>query len=255
MAISGGLYLAIFAAFVVLERPGLGIGHFYYLAIALVALAIGPRWGAAGGALAAVLYSLGVLLNETLPVAELFAVSAPIRIVNYVAIGAVLGLFAQRYRIANEQLELLAQRDVVTGLPNTRAFELAIDRRLESRKSFGLLVCHLDNLRHDEDRDAALRRVSDVLLREVGPEADVARIGGDGFAVLAPCHSVEQAAQLANTLERALRNGDALVTFGWSASPREGENALTLYRAADERLYARRVLHGPRNGDVHVLGA
>jgi hypothetical protein len=33
------------------------------------------------------------------------------------------------------------------------------------------------------------------------------------------------------------------VTFGWAASPQDGSNALSLYRAADERLYARRVIH------------
>ena len=48
---------------------------------------------------------------------------------------------------------------------------------------------------------------------------------------------------------------EALVTFGWSAFPREGENALTLYRAADERLYARRVLREPRVHIPHAVGA
>ena len=58
--------------------------------------------------------------------------------------------------------------------------------------------------------------------------------------------SVEQAAQLAVRLERNLCETGSLVTFGWSAYPREGENALTLYRAADERLYGRRVLRERR---------
>ena len=64
--------------------------------------------------------------------------------------------------------------------------------------------------------------------------------------MLASCDSVEQAAQLAASLERNLCETGSLVTFGWSAYPREGANALTLYRAADERLYARRVLRQPR---------
>jgi hypothetical protein len=33
------------------------------------------------------------------------------------------------------------------------------------------------------------------------------------------------------------------VTFGWAAYPQDGSNALSLYRAADERLYARRIIH------------
>ena len=42
-------YGAVFSAFVLFERPGLGIGHFYYLPITLLALAAGPIVGAAGG--------------------------------------------------------------------------------------------------------------------------------------------------------------------------------------------------------------
>ena len=85
-----------------------------------------------------------------------------------------------------------------------------------------------------------------MLSLRLDPEADVARVGGEEFAVLCVCDSVEHAAQLAVQLERSLCESGSSVTFGWSAYPREGENALTLYRAADERLYARRVLRAPR---------
>ena len=242
---AAAIFAGVFVAFLLLESPGLGIGHFYYLGIALVALGRGPAWGAAAGLVATALYAVGVLLNDQVPSSEIFTVSTPIRLVNYVAIGALLGWFAAHYREANLELQVLAQRDLVTGLPNTRAFELAIDRRLAAGEPFALLVGDLDSL-HGEDRDQSLRRVSEVLSGALGPEADVARVGGEEFAVLAPCGSVEQAAQLAASLERTLVENGSLVTFGWSAFPREGENALTLYRAADERLYARRVLREPR---------
>jgi len=240
------IFVTVFLAFLFLERAGLGIAHFFYLAIAFLALAHGPRWGAAGGGLATVLYTVGVLLNHALPASEIFTISTPIRLVNYVAIGTLLGWFAAHYREANEELQVLAQRDFVTGLPNTRAFELAIDRRLAAGEPFALLVGDLDSRRFDEDPDQALRRVSDALARALGAGADVARVGGEEFAVLTPCESVEQAAQLAARLERTLCEAGSPFTFGWSAFPREGANALTLYRAADERLYARRVLRGPR---------
>jgi diguanylate cyclase (GGDEF)-like protein len=248
------IYVAVFFAFLLLESSGRGIGHFYYLAIALVALALGPAWGAGAGVFATGLYALGVFLNQAVPSSELFTVGTPIRLVNYVAVGALLGWFAAHYRDANAELQILAQRDLVTGLPNTRAFERAIDRRLAVGDPFALLVGDLDSFRSDEDRDAALRRASDALSRALGADADVARVGAEEFAVLTPCDSVEQAAQLAAWLERNLCEGGSLVTFGWSAFPREGENALTLYRAADERLYARRVLREPR-GNLRAVGA
>ena len=253
-ATAAAIYVAVFFAFLFLEHAGLGIAHFYYLAIALVALASGPAWGAGAGVLATGLYAVGVYLNHAVPSSEIFTISTPIRLVNYVAIGALLGWFAAHYREANVELQILAQRDFVTGLPNTRAFELAIDRRLAAGEPFGLLVGDLDPLAFSEDRDDALRRVSEALAGALGPEADVARVGGDEFAVLAPCDSVEQAAQLASWLERHLCESGSLVTFGWSASPREGKNALTLYRAADERLYARRVLREPRVAVAHAVG-
>jgi len=252
LATATAIYAAVFAGFLLLEHPGLGVGHFYYLAIALVALGLGPFWGAAAGCMATVLYAAGVLLNNAMPTTEIFTLSTPIRLVNYVAIGALLGWFAKHYRAANAELEVLAQRDLVTGLPNTRAFELAIDRRLEAGQPFALLVGDLDSLRFDQDPDHALRQASEALSGALGPEADVARVGGDEFAVLAPCDSVERAGQLAARLERNLCEGGSLVTFGWSAYPREGQNALTLYRAADERLYARRVLRDPRVPVVHA---
>jgi hypothetical protein len=71
--------------------------------------------------------------------------------------------------------------------------------------------------------------------------------------VLAPCRTVEEAGQLAARLERILVETGSFVTFGWSVFPREGENALTLYRAADERLYARRLLRQPRPALPAVL--
>ena len=246
LSTAAAIYAVVFVAFLLLEHAGLGIGHFYYLAIALVALALGPAWGAAAGGLATVLYTIGVLLNHAVPSSEIFTISTPIRLVNYVAIGALLGWFAAHYRTANAELQVLAQRDLVTGLPNTRAFELAIDRRLAAGMPFALLVGDLDTRSLDEDRDEALRRVSEVLSLRLDPEADVARVGGEEFAVLCVCDSVEHAAQLAVQLERSLCESGSSVTFGWSAYPREGENALTLYRAADERLYARRVLRAPR---------
>jgi diguanylate cyclase (GGDEF)-like protein len=254
VATAVAIYATVFVAFLFFEHAGLGIGHFYYLAVAFVALALGPAWGAGAGTMATGLYMVGVLFNHAVPTSELATVSTPIRLVNYVAIGALLGWFAAHYRAANGELQILAQRDLVTGLPNTRAFERAIDRRLAEAEPFALLVGDLDTIGREGDRDAALLRVSDALAGALGPESDVARVGAEEFAVLTRCDSVEQAAQLAAWLERNLCESGSLVTFGWSAFPREGENALTLYRAADERLYARRILRQPRGGLRAVSG-
>jgi hypothetical protein len=49
LAAAAVLYPLIFAAFLLFEKPGLGVGHFYYVPVAMVALAAGPAWGTAAG--------------------------------------------------------------------------------------------------------------------------------------------------------------------------------------------------------------
>lgn len=238
----------VFLCFLVYERPGLGIGHFYYLAIALAAMAGGAGLGATAGVAATGLYVSGVLINQHMPSHELLTTGTVTRGVTYVTVGALIGWFASRNRAMVAELRVLAERDVLTGLPNTRAFESAITRRLATGRPFALLVADLDALK-DFNRDEgftagndALRRLADRLATSLGPDDDVARVGSDEFAILAWVQNSEGAAQLAARLERMLADDRTKATLGWAAFPQEGDNALALYRAASERLYARKVM-------------
>jgi len=78
------------------------------------------------------------------------------------------------------------------------------------------------------------------------PEDEVARVGGDEFAVLTVLGRTDEAAALAAKLESAMARQGSRITFGWAVYPADGENALSLYRAADERLYARKLVRGER---------
>jgi hypothetical protein len=62
--------------------------------------------------------------------------------------------------------------------------------------------------------------------------------------VLAALASGGDAARLAALLEQTLAGRGIATRFGWAVYPHEGDNALALYRAADERLYARKLV-GP----------
>jgi diguanylate cyclase (GGDEF)-like protein len=238
----------VFAAFLLYERPGLGIGHFYYLSIALAALAGGATLGGLAGALATSLYVAGVLINTRVPSTELLTAATITRGFTYITIGALIGWFASRHRAMVDELRVLAERDVLTGLPNTRAFESAITRRLTSGRTFALLLADMDALK-DFNREEgftagndALRRLADRLANSLGPDDDIARVGSDEFAILASAHSSARAAQLASRLEQVLADDRTKVTLGWASYPQEGDNALALYRAASERLYARKVM-------------
>ncbi|HEY6016582.1 MAG TPA: hypothetical protein VIU16_07345, partial [Gaiellaceae bacterium] len=48
----------------------------------------------------------------------------------------------------------------------------------------------------------------------------------------------------AGTLERVLDERGCRATFGWAVYPSEGDDSLTLFRCASERLYARRIVRG-----------
>ena len=245
---------AVFFAFYRWEHPGLGIGHFYYVAIALAALAGDAVVGALAGAVATGLYAGGIFLNSNLPSSEAPSHPTILRGLTYIGMGALIGWFASNHRNMLSELRIVAGRDVLTGLPNSRTFEAAITRHLDARRRFGLLIGDLDSLesvnrgaggRHDGDR--ALRTVAEALTASLRPGEEVARIGGDEFAVLTT-RSEQDARSTSAHFERVLAGVGLPTTFGWSTYPEDGDNALSLYRAADERLYARKLFRGQRRG-------
>lgn len=251
LALAAAAFALITSAFFVFERPGLGIGHFYYFAIALAAFAAGPYVGALAGVLAIVLEDIGIAVNPnlktTFPVEQ-----TAIRLVTFAGVGLLVGWFARSHRSLVQELSDLANRDEVTRLPNTRAFEAAIEARLTAGDGFALLVGDVDELRRVNDLgreagDDALRRLADQLIAAKRGDDHVARVGGDEFAILAAL-GAEDGKSLALGIERHLTFAGDSVTFGWATYPQDGENALALYRAADERLYARKVARGYRRG-------
>jgi len=254
-------FLVVFAAFVLFEEPGLGLGHFFYIPIALVALVTGPRLGAIAGVTAAGIYAVATVLNPNLPTVEVLTVSTPIRLATFAALGALIGWFASSNRELISQLEVLAQRDRLTGLPNMRAFEAAVDRRLRDSRPFALLLGDMDGLRETNQEqghgagDVILARLAETLTKLLRADESLARVGGDEFTILVSDRSKEEAARRANELENALTAEGLLVTFGWALFPEEGTSGLGLIRVADERLYARKLVRGRRVGEPQVAKA
>jgi GGDEF domain-containing protein len=132
---------------------------------------------------------------------------------------------------------------VIINSTNTRVFERAIGERLVHEQPFGLIVGCVDELVSGIDADDVLRQVASRLLHSLPPGDEVARIGDDSFAVLTYAGSAGDAGKNATHLQALLAADGFAVTFGWAAYPQDGSNALSLYRAADERLYARRIVH------------
>jgi diguanylate cyclase (GGDEF)-like protein len=241
------LYAAVFTAFPLFEVPGLGIGHFFYLPVALLALGYGMRVGIAGGLLAAALYALAIVVTPTLPVREVLTVATAIRLFTFSSVGGLIGWVADQHRRDLTRLRELAERDFLTNLLNTRVFDEALARRCESNTPFVLLLADMDNLKDINDAhghsegNTAIRRVADVLAGMVGTDDELARVGGDEFAVLT-ARDAEGVKEFRARVRERLRRDDLTLSIGWAASPSDGTDPVELFRKADDRLYAAKLV-------------
>ncbi|QNA84989.1 diguanylate cyclase [Sphingomonas sp. So64.6b] len=171
------------------------------------------------------------------------------------AIEAVLSSMAIAYRIlmisrerdeARQQetaARLLADTDPLTGLLNRRAF---LNRAIGRDGDQALLLIDIDNFKRVNDTighdggDEVLRVVARILRATTHPQALVARIGGEEFAVVTPRdRQIEPESILAG-----FRSGrmpfDLLVTasIGVCVGPLTKEaDWKALYRAADRALF------------------
>src|SRR5256885_4022037 len=152
LAGSGLIYAGVFTAFLLWERPGLGLGHFYYLAIACLALGAGPLAGAGGGLVASGLYALGVILNPAVPSTSILTAGTLLRLFTYSAIGALVGAYARSNHSLVERLHVAAERDFLTNLLNARAFEAALERRPQARPPLLLVPGGLGGLKRAQGR-------------------------------------------------------------------------------------------------------
>lgn len=146
-----------------------------------------------------------------------------------------------------------ARRDVLTGLPNRRAFEEAFAERDPAAGPFCLAVCDIDRFKHVNDLhghgvgDRVLTAIGQTMAAECMPHL-VVRHGGEEFAVLLSGVSLTDAAELldsvrATVAEKRYRNRDtdtALGTITFSAgitAIHADEHAETAFGRADRLLY------------------
>jgi diguanylate cyclase (GGDEF)-like protein len=240
-------YAVVFTSFILFEVPGLGLGHFFYIPVALVAVACGMRVGFLGGSFAAVLYALAIFATPRLPTRDVLTYATGIRFITFTSCGLLVGWFADEHRRHLEQLRNLAERDFLTGILNTRVFDEALTRRCDAGRTFVLLIGDMDNLKRVNDTHGhmagndELRRLAQALAHALTPEDEVARVGGDEFAVLTDATAAD-APDLCRRLRERLAAQDLHMTFGWAALGHDGVAPLELFRKADDRLYAAKLV-------------
>jgi diguanylate cyclase (GGDEF)-like protein/PAS domain S-box-containing protein len=113
-----------------------------------------------------------------------------------------------------EQLRYLADHDALTGLLNRRQFEREVSEQVGRAHRYGelstLLMIDIDGFKQINDTyghrvgDRALKAIAVALKRRLRDTDQVARVGGDEFAVLLPYAGAEQGGDIAADLQRLI---------------------------------------------------
>lgn len=157
----------------------------------------------------------------------------------------------------SREMEDLALRDELTGLPNRRLLQdrlsLSIAHARRNKRLMAVVYLDLDgfkllndNLGHDGG-DTLLSLVAARLVAAVRQEDTVARIGGDEFVIVFwELRHADDVAKLASKVIKAvsqppyiIQNNEVNMTasIGVSIYPMHGEEAETLMKSADLALY------------------
>jgi diguanylate cyclase len=164
---------------------------------------------------------------------------------------ALILALLHRQRRMRDQLISLATTDMLTGLPNRRAFLAHAATLRGSGLAGALLILDIDHFKRINDTyghavgDSCLRAVANRLRQALRAEDVVGRIGGEEFCVFLPGASEEEARAIGDRLCRAVAfepEGEHLVlrvTLSAGASLGETATSLeTLMSRADQALYS-----------------
>lgn len=172
------------------------------------------------------------------------------------AVAALVTLFSwlSAMRVSNDQqeLEVLASLDALTGLPNRRmmeqALQAAVARHRTGNRSHGLLIVDIDRFKEVNDThghaagDAAIADLAAILKFEMRKHDRVFRFGGEEFVVLLDVDTCEDLWATSERLRQSVRSGlrgpggRITVSLG-GAMAGEEERWQEWFSLADEALY------------------
>ena len=155
------------------------------------------------------------------------------------------------HKNTEEQLQVLAVTDPLTGLGNYRRLVESLDAEIKRSKRtgrpFAVLLLDLDQLKKINDRyghmigSQALCRVANALRSHCRAIDTAARYGGDEFGVVLPEATVAAARLVASRIRSELavdsQQPQLSVATGVAVYPQDGERIEVLLRTADSELY------------------
>ena len=151
----------------------------------------------------------------------------------------------------NERFRFEAMTDVLTHLPNRRAWEQKLEREQSRALRLGetsfVSVIDLDGLKQVNDEqghasgDELLRQTALALRYAVRDSDFVARLGGDEFSVLGIQSGSADEEDVARRIRLALERRDIRASVG-TASGGPASNHVELWRRADAAMYRQKRL-------------
>ncbi len=172
--------------------------------------------------------------------------------------GAVITDISER-REREGRLLRLASQDTLTGLLNRHRFTALLEETLNEGRQATVILLDLDGFKDINDTHGHL--VGDSLLQAIGvrlpyalrPDAHIARIGGDEFAVLlqdvsGPLEASSQASAIIEAFAKPYEvSGHILdlgASIGFALSPTHGVDGEALIASADFALYRAKTAGG-----------
>ncbi len=150
-----------------------------------------------------------------------------------------------------EETKIEASRDFLTGLFNRKKFDIMLEKLIERKKLFSLILFDVDDFKKINDTygheagDIVLKKIGETLLKNLRPGTPVFRIGGEEFAIIIPELCVDRAKNIAERLRKIFEVKeipyenhmiDIKATFGVTCY-KEGDTPKTILRRADNALY------------------
>jgi diguanylate cyclase (GGDEF)-like protein len=151
-------------------------------------------------------------------------------------------------RLQHEQMSRAAELDALTGIPNRRVFDHALERAMAApdagHRRIAVLLIDTDKFKEINDTrghaagDAALRDIADALTAQIRSGDLVARLGGDEFAALLEGCDEDEAAEIAVRMVLAVRDiPDCPATVSIGVAVASGDELPAALDRADEVMY------------------
>ncbi|SHE13173.1 Probable diguanylate cyclase YcdT [Chlamydia abortus] len=178
-----------------------------------------------------------------------------------ISVAAISGLFlAVLIMMSNEEnrtwlmqrsLQLKANQDNLTGLPNLRSFMEIAERTIQKHPA-AILMVDIDNFKEFNDRwghpegDRLLREVGQRLMQQIGDRDYIARYGGEEFIILSPTNDLAYLSGLSRklcdeisrlSLDYPITAEEITISVGLSTTTDKNEGLTQLIIEADEALY------------------